>query len=90
MTTMDTHTTDILTTLGKEIRTALTACGLTQQNIADFLGWAGRDAASKLERGEINITLTDYVRLMSLMQGKMPPAHPGVALARYLRVERVA
>jgi transcriptional regulator with XRE-family HTH domain len=76
-----------LTRVGNDLRTLREAGGLSQQAVADLFGWQ-RDAISKVERGERNLTVYDYLRLLRFFRD-VAPDHPALALAeRYLLIRR--
>lgn len=72
----------LLTRIGQEIRTAREAADLPQQAVADLFQWK-RDAISKLERGLLNISLVDYLRLVDFLREFLPD-HPAVPLAEHI------
>lgn len=73
-----------LEVLGAEIREARLAANMTQESLADVLGW-GKDAVSKLERGLLDIKLRDYLTLVSTLALFLPRDHPGRALVEHVR-----
>ncbi len=70
----------VLKAVGRELRIAREASGLSQQDVADVFDWR-RNAISKLERGDLNISLYQYLDLVRFSEDFLPPDHAGVALA---------
>lgn len=66
--------------IGADLRRLRKRAGMSQQEVADQFGW-GRDAISKIERGESDTTVEKYLRILKCL-GPADPAHPGVVLAR--------
>ena len=73
----------MLKRMGQEIRDIREGLAMPQQEISDTFGW-GRDAVSKLERGLLNISLYDYLRLMDSLRA-FEPDHPAIALYDHLK-----
>lgn len=80
-------THEMAAAVGKDIRTAREAAGLTQEALAELFD-NGRDWLSKAERGVINISVVDYLELVDYLRQEMPPDHPAVALVTYFKRRR--
>lgn len=68
--------------LGAELRDIRQKANASQQEVAFAPNW-NRDAISKIERGDTNISLYDYLLVMYFMR-EFAPDHPAQALAGHL------
>ena len=75
--------TAVLQAVGAELRAARELAGLSQDQIAQLMGWHGRDTMSKMERGLLNISLAEFLRLIRFMDDHLPKSHPAIALAKH-------
>jgi transcriptional regulator with XRE-family HTH domain len=78
----------ILLVAGKDMRAAREAANVSQELVAGLLSKAGRDWTSKFERGEINVSLCDYLELVEYLRDTLPPEHPALALVTYFKRRR--
>jgi predicted transcriptional regulator len=62
----DTHPR-FFSAMGGDIRMMREQLGISQEEICNLMGW-GRFALSKIENGKTNLSLFEYLRLMSLLQ----------------------
>lgn len=69
--------------VGADLRDMRMASGLSQEDIADYMGWK-RDAISKVENGRNQLSVYDYLTLMRFFR-EIEPNHPALPLAdRYM------
>ncbi len=70
--------------MGSDVRALREAGDVAQQDLADAMNWADRSAASKFERGQLNLSALDLLQLFGWLSdgGMVGPDHPGVALYR--------
>lgn len=69
----------VLNAVGSLIRDARTSAGISQQAVADLFDWQ-RDALSKLERGNTDISLYSFLIICDFLREFLPPDHPALAL----------
>ena len=70
---------NFLRLVGAELRSLRLKADLSLESVAEVFGW-NRDAISKIERGQRNMLLSDYLTLM-LFYRDLAPGHPALALA---------
>lgn len=73
--------------LGGELRAYRELAGLSQDAVAEVLGW-GRDAISKIETGKNGLRLYDYLLLMEFLRDGSP-GHPAHSLRERLNSRRL-
>ena len=66
--------------LGADIKEMRERIGLSQAEIANVMGW-GRFAMSKIETGQTNLSLFDYLRLISTLE-EAERGHPAFTVMR--------
>jgi transcriptional regulator with XRE-family HTH domain len=69
---------------GAELRDWREQLDISQQDVSDIMGWTGRAATSKLEAGQLNISLADYLELVLWYRDTARADHPAVRLAEHL------
>lgn len=69
----------MLANAGKIIRTARESAGVSQQTVADVFDW-NRDAMSKVESGQTDISLYSFLTICDFLRDFMPPDHPATQL----------
>lgn len=74
--------TAFLKRLGQDIRKLREDAQVSQAMIAELFGWH-RTAVSKIEQGERNLGIYEYLLIMNFLRD-MEPAHPAVALLQRL------
>jgi transcriptional regulator with XRE-family HTH domain len=80
--TTDRHT-KMLVAAGSLLRAARRDAGLVQQDIANLFG-VQRDAISKIEKGETDISLYMFMSICENLKNTMPADHPVFGLLRDL------
>jgi transcriptional regulator with XRE-family HTH domain len=81
-----TNDDELLRNMGAELRALRAKAGFTLEEVAGLFG-RKRDNLSKIELGQRNMTLGDYLSLMHFYRG-LAPDHPALALHEHLKTRK--